>query len=71
MERVNSEGIPRSDLKWALTERRMVMTARKINRCLLCRRIRVNEAGLCDVCTASLNDEEQELVERWRRGTGP
>jgi hypothetical protein len=71
VERLNSEGILRSDLKWALTQKRIVATARKLNSCLLCRRIGVNEAGICDVCHATLTEEEQVLVEKWMRGTGP
>lgn len=71
VERVNSEGILRRDLAWALTQRRMVALARRIDRCLLCRRERVNEAGLCDVCHATLTEEELRLVEMWMRGTGP
>jgi hypothetical protein len=71
VERLNAEGILRKDLKWALSQRRIVLAARRINSCLLCRRANLNEAGLCDVCNASLTEEELELVERWRRGTGP
>jgi hypothetical protein len=71
VERLNEEGILRADLMWALTQRRMVYTARRINRCLLCRRAGVNEAGVCDVCNACLTEDEQRLVEGWLRGTGP
>lgn len=71
MERVNSEGILRSDLRWVLTQSRLVHAARRIDTCLLCRRRRVNEAGLCDVCHATLTDEELKLAEKWLRGTGP
>jgi hypothetical protein len=71
VERLNSEGILRKDLMWALAQRRIVVTARRIDACLLCRRNRVNEAGLCEVCNASLTEEEHELVEKWMRGTGP
>ncbi|HVT12637.1 MAG TPA: hypothetical protein VHE55_10240 [Fimbriimonadaceae bacterium] len=69
--RVNPEGIVRSDLPWVLTQRRIVMTARRIDTCLLCRRKHVNEAGLCDVCMATLEDHEIALAEKWLRGTGP
>jgi hypothetical protein len=71
VERLNPEGIRRDELVWALNQRRLVYTARRINKCLLCRRRGVDESGLCDVCTATLTDREQELVEKWRRGTGP
>ncbi|MFI5385684.1 MAG: hypothetical protein ACHQ50_06135 [Fimbriimonadales bacterium] len=71
MVRLNSEGIRRDELGWALTQHRIVKAARKINSCLLCRRIGVNEAGLCDVCSATLTDQEAALLELWRRGTGP
>ena len=49
----------------------MVRTARRINSCLLCRNRGVNEAGVCDVCYASLNDEELRLANRWMTGEGP
>lgn len=72
VERLNSEGIARDQLSWALTQHAVVQTARRINSCLLCRRIGVNEAGLCDVCYALLdNPEEQALVARWISGEGP
>jgi len=71
VDRLNSEGIRRSELKWALTQRRIVLTARRIDACLLCRRNRVNEAGLCDICHATLTDEELVAEEKWLRGTGP
>jgi len=48
-----------------------VLTARKINACLLCRRGGVNEAGLCDVCYGQLNEDEQPLAHRWLTGVGP
>jgi hypothetical protein len=71
VERLNSEGILRRDLKWVLTQRRFVTTARRIDSCLLCRRQSVNEAGLCEVCYATLDEDELSLVEKWMRGTGP
>jgi len=71
VERLNSEGILRSELIWALTQRRIVLTARRMNSCLLCRRTGVNEGGVCDVCYAGLTEDELELIEKWRRGTGP
>lgn len=71
MERLNSEGIRRQDLLWALGQVKVVMTARRIDSCLLCRRRGVDESGLCNVCGSALSDEEQSLVESWRRGTGP
>lgn len=72
MERLNSEGIPRDQLKWSLTQEHIVRAARRINQCLLCRRRRVNAAGLCEVCYALLVDpEEQALVNRWLVEEGP
>jgi hypothetical protein len=71
MERVNPEGIVREDLAWALNQRGLVFTARRMNTCLVCRRRGVDESGLCNVCTATLSEQEQDLVEKWRRGTGP
>ncbi|MFZ4507946.1 MAG: hypothetical protein ACOYON_09650 [Fimbriimonas sp.] len=71
MERENSEGIRRDELAYALSQRRFVMTARRIDSCLLCRRKRVNEAGLCDACYSSLDGREFELASRWLAGVGP
>lgn len=71
MERLNSEGLPRWKLVWALGQPRLVAKARAMNRCLLCRKSQVNEAALCDSCTAVLDDEELRLVERWMGGVGP
>lgn len=70
-DRFNSEGIPRRRLSIALRTRRVVLTARRIDSCLLCKRPEVNEAGVCAVCYAILNDEELGLAERWMRGQGP
>jgi len=71
VERLNSEGIPRHHLLFALKDRRTVMAARRIDRCLLCRRSSVNEAGLCEVCWTLLSDEELRQGERWLAGVGP
>jgi hypothetical protein len=72
VERLNSEGIPRHELKLALGTRRLVAHARRIDTCLLCRRHGVNEAGLCEVCYSMIVDaEELELVQSWLRGEGP
>lgn len=70
-DRLNSEGIRREELRWVLTQRRMVLTARRINSCLLCRRIGVNESGLCEVCFSLLDDDESRLAGRWISGEGP
>lgn len=71
MDRLNGEGILLRLLPVALQDRKQVMTARKINSCLLCRRQGVNEAGLCDVCYAMLDGEELRLALRWLSGVGP
>lgn len=68
---MNAEGIPRKDLSWVLKRPDLVKTAKRIDKCLLCRRSNVNDAGLCDICTAALDDAEIKLVERWMRGDGP
>ena len=70
-DRLNSEGIRRDELRWVLTQRRFVITARRINSCLLCRRNGVNEAGLCQVCFTLLDDEESRLANKWTSGEGP
>jgi hypothetical protein len=72
VERLNPEGIPRDDLRYALTQRRFVMSARRMNSCMLCKRIGVNETGLCEVCYGLLDDpEELRLANRWLTGEGP
>lgn len=70
-DRLNSEGIRRDQLVWSLMQRRIVLTARRINSCLLCRRAGVNESGLCDVCFSLLSDEENRIARRWISGEGP
>ncbi len=70
-DRVNSEGIPRHRLLFALTDRRSVMTARRIDSCMLCRDSGVNEAALCSKCWSQLNDEELVAGLRWLTGAGP
>jgi hypothetical protein len=71
MERWNEEGIPRESLLWALTQPRLVSEHRRIDRCMLCRRPRVNEAALCDVCHATLDHQELDQAEKWLAGIGP
>jgi hypothetical protein len=71
VERVNSEGIPREQLIYALTQPKMVAHARRRNGCLLCRAKGVNEAGLCASCIPFLSREELKLMERWMAGVGP
>jgi hypothetical protein len=72
VDRLNSQGIPRDSLKFALGQRRIVMAARRTGSCMLCRRRGVNETGLCDVCYSLLDDpEELRLANRWLTGEGP
>lgn len=71
MERWNSEGILREMLVVALKDRDMVLTARRVDTCMLCRRKKVNEAGICEVCYGSLDGPELTLAVRWRSGVGP
>lgn len=71
MERWNAEGIPKQQLVWALSRRDIVMEHRRIDRCLLCRRPKVNEAALCEVCYGTLNNDELALALRWMSGAGP
>lgn len=71
VERLNNEGIPRESLILAMRDRRTVATARRIDTCLLCRRPRVNEAGLCEVCYGALDGDELRLATRWLQGVGP
>jgi hypothetical protein len=70
VERYNSEGIPRDLLSVALKDRRAVLNARKIDKCLLCRAPKVNEAGLCPVCWVLLSDDEMALARKWTVGAG-
>jgi hypothetical protein len=71
VDRVNSVGIRRQDLLWALGQPHVVRAARKRDSCLLCRAKRVNEAGLCGVCVTILSEAELRLAERWMSGSGP
>lgn len=71
MDRVNSQGLPRHQLAYVLTQPRHVRKAIKEDACLLCRTKGVNEAGLCDACYALLDDKELKLAERWLSGVGP
>ncbi len=71
MERLNSTGIPRHHLLFALKDARTVRTAIRIDACLLCRRSGVNDAALCPVCWALLSDDELKQGERWLTGVGP
>lgn len=71
MDRYNHEGIARRDLPLALKNARLVFTHRRIDSCLLCRRMRVNEAALCSVCYSLLEGEEFRLANRWLTGEGP
>jgi len=72
VDRLNSEGIRRHDLLVALNDRKQVLSARRINSCLLCRRLGVNEAGLCEICYSGLEDgPELKAAERWLRGDHP
>lgn len=71
MERLNSEGIPRSRLIHVLRQPLVVGKARTMDSCLLCRHTEVNAAGLCDACYTQLNDAEQALAQRWLTGEGP
>lgn len=71
VERLNSEAIPRRFLMRALLDTHLVPTFRRIDRCLLCRRPGVNEAALCLVCWALLEDDEMRQAQRWLNGGAP
>lgn len=68
MDRNNPGGIPRADLAYYLTRVDHVRTAVETDSCLLCRSPKVNEAGLCSVCTPQLSNAELDLVEKWMNG---
>ena len=71
VDRLNSEGNPRDQLKLALSNRMLVEKNRKLDRCLLCCSSNVNEAALCHVCWSFLDDAEYEIARRWTIGVGP
>ncbi|MCE2767304.1 MAG: hypothetical protein ACK53G_12185 [Armatimonadota bacterium] len=71
MDRLNSEGIPRDQLGYALRNRKMVMFARQTDTCMLCCRNNVGESGLCSYCYSSLDSPELELAVKWNAGVGP
>ena len=71
MEYVNSEGIPIDQLDLALRTPALVKSARKNDSCLLCKRPRVNAAGICDYCYSQLDEPSLRLATRWLSGVGP
>lgn len=71
VSRLNPEGIPRDQLLFVLGQPRRVREARRIDRCLLCRGARVNDAGLCELCYSMLDGDEQRLATRWTTGGAP
>lgn len=71
VDRLNEEGVPRDQLLGALKRPDMVEFARKHNRCMVCGRRRVNEAGLCMGCYSALSDAELKVAERWLGGSLP
>ncbi len=68
MRRLNSDGIAREDLLVALQTQSIVYGARIRSQCLLCRGTPVNNAGLCEGCSANLTDEEQAAARPWIEG---
>lgn len=71
MDRWNSEAMPRDQIAYALTRRDWVRVAVRTDACLICKGPKVNEAGICSVCVATLTDVEIQLVEKWMSGVGP
>lgn len=71
MQRSNSEGIPRDQLFYALSNRRIVADAKAKDRCLLCCRNSVGASGLCGFCYATLDNPELEIAVKWNAGVGP
>lgn len=70
MHRLNSEGWPRHELPYVLTQARIVREAVKFDSCLLCRGGRVQPCGLCENCFSQLTSEENLLAEQWS-ASGP
>jgi len=68
VERWNSEGIPRDQLMWALTQRPVIRSFRKLDSCMLCRRKGVNEAALCEACFSMLDGIEFDSAQQWLSG---
>lgn len=71
VDRLNEEGVPRDQLLAALKRPDLVEFARKHDRCMVCGRKRVNEAGVCPGCYATLGDAELKIAERWLAGAMP
>lgn len=71
MDRVNSQGIPRQRLIWTLAQVKIVKKAIKEDSCLLCRAKGVNDAALCEVCYALLDEAEFKAADCWLSGVGP
>ncbi|MBX3110500.1 MAG: hypothetical protein KF857_00700 [Fimbriimonadaceae bacterium] len=71
MDRLSESGWPRHQLAWVLAQNKFVAEARRLDSCLLCRSPKVNEAGLCEGCYASLEPPDIDLAERWLAGAMP
>lgn len=69
--RWNSEGMPRHEILWALSQPRIVKKAIRESSCLICCNSKINEAGLCDICWATLDDQELNIATKWVAGSGP
>lgn len=71
LERYNEAGLYRDELLFALKDRKKVLEARRVDICMLCRRPKVNAAGICEYCYALLDGEELHTVTRWMIGGTP
>jgi hypothetical protein len=71
MEMALTSTIRRADLRFVLTQPKLVAAARRNRSCLLCKFGPVNESGLCESCFSLLGDEEHRLAQKWLTGEGP
>ncbi|MCE9559907.1 MAG: hypothetical protein K8R88_13280 [Armatimonadetes bacterium] len=71
MTRWNAEGVHLKDLPYALSRVDIVSLYRNMNRCMLCMRVGVNEAGVCGVCYSMLDGEPLKAVLEWTMGKRP
>lgn len=71
MERLNSEGVPLRLTLLTLQTPHLVRDARNKDRCFLCQRPKVNQAGLCDYCYSQLDGEELRVATQYMDGIRP
>jgi len=68
MKRWHEEAINRSEFLMVLESAEKVAFYRRMGKCMLCMRPRVNSAGICDFCYGLLDGKELEMVLEYING---